>query len=290
MRTGFIGAGKAGFTLGKYFAVHGTVISGYFSRSMESAAEAARFTGSKAFENIPELVENSDTVFITTPDYAVKEIYNTVRELDITGKMICHCSGALSSQEAFPDIAEHGAQGYSIHPLFPISSKYESWKRIGRAYFCIEGDSRRLESWKEFFEKLGNPVKILSAEHKIQYHAACAAASNLVCALIAESTELLEKCGFTQQQALSALEPLITANIGSIIKTDPASALTGPVERCDCETVRRHLGCFEEETDRELYRFASQKLITLARVRHPETDYSELEKVLALPGVSSVTP
>lgn len=282
MKIGFIGAGKAGFTLGKYFAESGKDISGYFSRSRDSAAEAARLTGSKAFENIPELVENSDTVFITTPDYAVKEIYNAVRELDIRGKMICHCSGALSSQEAFPDIEEHGAQGYSIHPLFPISSKYESWKQIDRAYFCIEGDSRRLEYWKAFFEKLGNPVKILSAEHKIQYHAACAAASNLVCALIAESTQLLSECGFTQKQALSALEPLITANLSSIIKTDPVSALTGPVERCDCETVLRHLTCFESDTDRELYRAASQKLILLAKTKHPETDYSELENILGI--------
>ena len=94
--------------------------------------------------------------------------------------------------------------------------------------------------------------------------------------------QLLSECGFTQKQALSALEPLITANISSIIKTDPVSALTGPVERCDCETVLRHLTCFESDTDRELYRAASQKLILLAKTKHPETDYSELENILGI--------
>ena len=101
-----------------------------------------------------------------------------------------------------------------------------------------------------------------------------------MCALIAESTELMTKCGFTQKESLKALEPLITANIRGIIKSDPVSALTGPVERCDCETVRRHIRCFEKETDRKIYLSLSLKLTELARKKHPETDYSELEKML----------
>lgn len=39
MRAGFIGAGKVGFTLGKYLAMHGIEISGYYSRTPASAKE-----------------------------------------------------------------------------------------------------------------------------------------------------------------------------------------------------------------------------------------------------------
>ena len=137
-----------------------------------------------------------------------------------------------------------------------------------------------INEWRIFFEKLGNPVKILSSEHKTEYHAACAIASNLVCAVIEESIEMMTKCGFTSEQALCALTPLISANISNIIKTDPVTALTGPVERCDCETVSKHMGCFESDTDRELYRAVSLKLITLAQKKHPDTDYSQLIKIL----------
>ena len=280
MQTGFIGAGKAGFTLGKYFAVNGIELSGYYSRSRKSAEEAARFAGCTSYEDISELVSDSDVIFITTPDSAIKDTYLKIYRYNISNKQICHCSGAMSAGEAFPEIEQQGAQGFSIHPLFPISSKYESYKEIGRAFFTIEGDSRHIDEWKILFEGMGNPVKILSGEHKTEYHAACAAASNLVCALIAESTELMTKCGFTQKESLKALEPLITANIRGIIKSDPVSALTGPVERCDCETVRRHIRCFEKETDRKIYLSLSLKLTELARKKHPETDYSELEKML----------
>ncbi len=280
MTVGFIGAGKVGFTLGKYFAVNGIEISGYYSQSYDSAEKAADFTESRAFNNIGGLVRECDVIFITTPDSSIKDIYLSLIKYDIKGKQICHCSGALSVKEAFPEIKKYWAEGYSIHPLFPVSDKYNSYKEIGSAYFSIEGDELHINEWRIFFEKLGNPVKILSSEHKTEYHAACAIASNLVCAVIEESIEMMTKCGFTSEQALCALTPLISANISNIIKTDPVTALTGPVERCDCETVSKHMGCFESDTDRELYRAVSLKLITLAQKKHPDTDYSQLIKIL----------
>lgn len=55
MRIGFIGAGKVGFTLGKYFAVNGLDVAGYYSRNYRSAEEAAAFTCSEAFDSITRL-------------------------------------------------------------------------------------------------------------------------------------------------------------------------------------------------------------------------------------------
>ncbi len=49
MKIGFIGAGKVGVSLGKYFAENRLEVSGYFSRSESSAREAAVFTGSELF-------------------------------------------------------------------------------------------------------------------------------------------------------------------------------------------------------------------------------------------------
>ena len=75
MTVGFIGAGKVGFTLGKYFAVNGIEISGYYSQSYDSAEKAADFTESRAFNNIGGLVRECDVIFITTPDSSIKDIY-----------------------------------------------------------------------------------------------------------------------------------------------------------------------------------------------------------------------
>ena len=47
---GFIGAGKVGFSMGKYLSDSGEHLSGYYSRTLESAEQAATFTGAKAFD------------------------------------------------------------------------------------------------------------------------------------------------------------------------------------------------------------------------------------------------
>jgi predicted short-subunit dehydrogenase-like oxidoreductase (DUF2520 family) len=122
MRAGFIGAGKVGFTLGKYLAMHGIEISGYYSRTPASAKEAAEFTQSRYYTSIEEITKDSDTLFLTVPDGAIGEIWDDMRNLPIKNKNICHCSGSIPSTVFF-DAENRGAYRYSIHPLYAISSK-----------------------------------------------------------------------------------------------------------------------------------------------------------------------
>ena len=65
MEIGFIGAGKVGFSLGKYFTEHGVTVKGYYSRDPESARAAAEFTGTSLFTSTEELLAACDTIFIT---------------------------------------------------------------------------------------------------------------------------------------------------------------------------------------------------------------------------------
>ena len=101
MRAGFIGAGKVGFTLGKYLAMHGIEISGYYSRTPASAKEAAEFTQSRYYTSIEEITKDSDTLFLTVPDGAIGEIWDDMRNLPIKNKNICHCSGSIPSTVFF---------------------------------------------------------------------------------------------------------------------------------------------------------------------------------------------
>ena len=280
MKIGFIGAGKVGFSLGRYFVGNGLEVSGYYCRNVQSSAEAAKFTGTKFYDNVAELVKDSDVIFIVVPDGAITENYYAIRELGIGGKQLCHCSGALSAAEAFPDIRKYGAEGCSVHPLFPISSKYDSHRELKNAFFCIEGDEAAAAEGKGILDKMGNPTRLINESAKSEYHAACAVSSNLVCALAAESLSLMGKCGFSEKEALSALEPLIISNIRRILAVGPAEALTGPVERNDVMTVRRHLECIEAGADREMYRAVSRKLVDLAQKKHPDSDYTEMRRLL----------
>ena len=101
MRAGFIGAGKVGFSLGKYLAEGGISLSGYYSRSPASAKDAAAFTGSRYYETLADIVNDSDTLFITVPDGCISEIWDDMRSLPIEDKNICHCSGSIPSTVFF---------------------------------------------------------------------------------------------------------------------------------------------------------------------------------------------
>lgn len=280
MKIGFIGAGKAGFSLGKYFADGGGIVTGYCSLHEDSARAAAEFTGSRYFGELGELLEESGAVFLTVPDGAIRSVYDELCRYDITGRQICHCSGVMTAAEAFPDIRRRGAYGYSIHPLFPFNSKLESYGKMAGAFFCLEGDTEHLGEWRSFLEGMGLRAQVIDGAKKARYHAACAISSNLVCALVEESVELLTGCGFTRETALEALSPLIRQNTENILQFGPTAALTGAVERCDTETVKKHLGCFPTAKEREMYRAVSEKLTDLAKTKNLQTDYSELEKLL----------
>lgn len=242
--------------------------------------EAALFTGTKQYDALEALVQDSDALFLTVPDGVISSVFQTLREFDISEKQICHCSGAMTAGEAFPGIGQTGAYGYSIHPLFPISSKYEAYGELAGAFFCLEGNGPHLAMWQSLLSSLGPMVQIIPGETKVRYHAACAIVSNLMCALVQESLELLETCGFSGDTALQAITPLMRSNLEHLIQDGPVAALTGPVERGDTETVKKHLSCFASSEERELYRAASQMLVRAARRKHPRRDYQSLDELL----------
>ena len=166
MTIGFIGAGKVGFSLGQFFAHGGLPMTGYYSRHRDSAQEAAERTGTRQFASLEALVRASDAIFLTVPDGAISAVYEKLRQFDLTGKQLCHCSGAISAQEAFPGAEELGAELYSIHPLFPVSDKYVAWRELTGAFFCIEGVGTHLDWWAETLAGLGAQVRRLPSEGK----------------------------------------------------------------------------------------------------------------------------
>ena len=225
------------------------------------------------------MAEASDAIFLTVPDNMIRAVYGSLRGLDLRGKKICHCSGALSAGEAFPGIEALGATGYSIHPLFPVSDRWAAYKELGSAFFCIEGTGP-LDVWVKTLESLGPRVQEISGDAKVKYHAACAISSNLVCALVDTSLNLLQECGFTEAGAREALAPLALINMKHLLEDGPVQALTGPVERGDGDTVRKHLSVLGDGPEAALYRAASEVLVSIAERKNPDRDYGEIRRIL----------
>ncbi len=277
-RIGFIGAGRVGTTLGKYFSIHGIDVAGYYSRTSDSAREAASFTDTLYYENISELINECNMVFITVPDGQIADIWNEVSINNITGKIICHCSGAMSSL-VFSDITGHGAYGYSIHPLCSVHSHKESYKNFDNVFFTVEGHEDMLENVTGLISSLGNPVATINSDKKTKYHAAAVFASNLTIGLYHTASELLKDCGLDEIQATKALSGLFLGNCNNIVNHGTVNALTGPIDRNDIGTIKKHLGILDE-CDARLYKLLSLKLIEVATDKNPNTDYSKMTELL----------
>ncbi|MCD8301353.1 MAG: DUF2520 domain-containing protein, partial [Clostridiales bacterium] len=268
------------FSMGKYLTWRGMTVTGYYSRSPESANEAAGFTGTNMYTDIGCLVTDSDAVFITVPDGAIADVWEEIRGLPIQGKIMIHCSGSLSST-VFSGIEDAGGFAYSIHPLLAVNDKYSSYDMLAKAFFTIEGSPEHLDDLKKMFEGFGNHVEIINAEDKTLYHAAAAAASNLAVGLVAMSEEMLMRCGFGSQSAHEALSPLIMGNMVNIVEAGTRAALTGPVERNDAGTVGQHLKVLSGD-EATVYRLLSAEIVKLAEEKYPERDYTKLKEELGV--------
>ena len=279
MRTGIIGAGKVGCSLGKYFRLNNLKVTGYYDVNEDLAKEAATFTETTFIEDLETIVKISDTLFLTVPDDLITTVWNQMKDMSLEGKFICHCSGALSAGDAFPGIDKCGAFGYSVHPLFAVSDKYNSYKELSHAYFVIEGDEKHREEIAGIFNNLGNEVRYIAAKDKVKYHCAAAVCSNHVVALIQESLELLQECGFDEESALKALTPIMLGNMQHIVERGTVNSLTGPVERADVKTVEKHLSCLNEK-QQMLYRLLSEILISIGEKKNLGRDYGRLKDIL----------
>lgn len=284
MKIGFIGAGRVGCTLGKYLSSHGKCITGYYSRNPENAKAAAEFTDTKCFSSMTELFNSSDAIFLTVSDNAIPLVYNELLDQlkddksSLKGKILCHTSGACSSS-VFTESDKYGFYAYSIHPIFAVSDKYTSYINFDKAFITIEGSPEYQQDLKELFNSCELKTAVISAENKSKYHAASVMASNFVCGLFNNAVKLLVECGFDKDEAATALSGLFIKNAEGIALNGPIKQLTGPIERNDSSTIKKHLSVLSE-SDRELYLILSKVTLKLAEEKNKERDYSDMENLL----------
>lgn len=278
MKIGIIGAGKVGTTLGQYLRLRGMELSGIYSKTLEHAVDSAEFIGTAYYEKLEDLVNVSDTLFITTPDDMITGVWDYITAFDLQGKIICHFSGSLSS-DVFWSKEETGALVCSIHPIYAFSNKYSAYQQFNKVRLTIEGDDLAVGKMKTYWESMGHKVRIINKQDKAKYHAGMSMASNHVLALIATSVQLLQDCGFTGEEAYESLETLVCENAVNGMKLGVVQALTGPIERNDTATVEKHLSVLSKE-DKCIYQNLGKKLIAISKLKNPDRDYKKMEEII----------
>lgn len=262
----FVGAGKVGCSLARFLADSERVrLAGFFSHSESSAREAAAFAGGRAFDSLEECAGSASVIFVTTPDAAIAEVGRELAGLDLAGKIVAHCSGATPSS-ALDACRGVGACVASLHPLYAVSSRFDSWRELASCTFAVEGDECACDLLGSIVRELGASVVMIDGTQKARYHAAAVMASNLVVGLYDMAVSELVACGFDHAGAERALAPLFLGNARHVAEDGPANALTGPAARGDEATIERHLGCLGSDT-RAVYELLTQRCREIAKRR-----------------------
>lgn len=275
IQVGFIGPGKAGVSLGRYFTYKGIQLSGFYGKNTNpaqagtnpakqatnSARQGAEATKSEFYENLQNIIEDSDILFITTPDDVIPIIDSELSKFPLSSKSVCHISGSLKSDVLY-NSKNSGALIYSIHPIFAFSSKDTNLNELEKIYFSIEGDISENCPVINLMKKLGNNYFIRDKEDAALYHLANVFVSNLILSLLSKGTSYFMELGLSENEALNALKPLVEGNIKSIFEKGFVNSLTGPVSRGDVSTVKKHLSVLKAE-DKDLYKNLSLNLLKL---------------------------
>ena len=280
MKLAFVGAGKVGSSIGKYLAKSGKTIIGYYSKTIESANQVATFVGTKVYTDLKELVYACDVLFIAVNDDEIKNVWNEIIAFDkekMSNKIICHFSGSLSS-EIFSDRKKINAYACSIHPMFAFSDKFTCYKQLNNVCFTLEGDLKAQKVLTSIFEKTQNVINIIPYQKKEKYHAAASLVSNHMIALYQMSIDMLIECGFDENNARELVKPLVIGNISKLLQTDSKQALTGPIERNDIETVKKHLSVMSSN-EKKVYMELGKILVDISMEKNPDKDYTKLKEL-----------
>jgi len=201
----------------------------------------------------------SGVLFLAVPDNALRDMAARVASMRPPPELaIVHLSGAMGLDAL--DALVDNPRG-SWHPLqsFPFPRDPSAFRGITVAVDATTPAlQRRLAT---LARDLGAKPKHVPAEHRAGYHAAAVFASSFVDVVVREAVRLLEKAGWTENEATRALMPLIDGAVANIKRKGVVGALTGPLRRGDAETVSRHLAVMDNP---DLYRMLALVALEIA--------------------------
>jgi predicted short-subunit dehydrogenase-like oxidoreductase (DUF2520 family) len=242
---GIVGLGRIGTALAVFLGRHGYSVQ---IVRREQRLQTVCPTNDSEFivTTLEKAAQNTDVIFITTPDDIIAEIVSKLQLIDIKCTAVLHMSGSLSSEILLP-LKERGIVIGSLHPLQSFPNAKQAVENLPGSYFTFEGDKSLLPWISELIDSFEGVLKVLpSTESKAIYHAGAVIVSNYLVGLAQLGSECLEKAGFRSEEAREALLPLMRGTMNNLLVMPPEQALTGPVSRGDVGVIRSHLSAFKQ--------------------------------------------
>jgi predicted short-subunit dehydrogenase-like oxidoreductase (DUF2520 family) len=273
-----VGAGNLARVLGLALHAAGYRIDEIVSRpapeSRRRARALARKIGARA-STYADAQLGSEIIWLCVSDDAIAPTASAIADAtNWRGKIALHSSGARSSRELEP-LRRRGAAVGSLHPMqtFVRASR----GTLSGVSFAVEGDPAALRVGRRLARGLGGSVFTIRPEAKVLYHALGSFCSPMIVATLSTAERIAAAAGIPQRATRRIMHPILRQTIANYLENGPAAAFSGPINRADINTIRKHLEALREVAGAaEIYRaLARSALLTL-----PVRDRRAVEKVL----------
>lgn len=292
LAVGVVGVGKVGAVLGAALAAAGHRVIAASGVSATSRSRAAALLPGVPLLAPQEVLARADLVLLSVPDDALAEL---VLGLVATGavrpgQLLAHPSGRHGVAILEP-ATRAGALPLALHPVMTFTGTSVDLARLAGCSFGVTAPPALRPVVEALVMEMGGEPQWVEEDRRALYHAALANGANHLVTLVAESMDLLRRCGVEAPAHL--LGPLLGAALDNALRSGDA-ALTGPVARGDAGTVAAHLAELRGVSPEALAAYVAMARLTADRALAAGTlDPARAEAlldVLAGPGTPPPAP
>jgi predicted short-subunit dehydrogenase-like oxidoreductase (DUF2520 family) len=270
-----IGAGKIAYSLSSALKKSGYDIQVVISKRLSSAKSLAnKFSIPQYSNSLKKIPDEVDVLLLTVPDGEIKKVADSLSILkkDFKNCICIHFSG-VENISALKSLQRKGCSTGSLHIIRPFPSK--NIVDIRNSPASIETESRQA---KTFLLHMCRQLKLkphfISSDEKVFHHIAAVHSSNFLVGNMFNAFSLIST---KSKYPKSILRKTSQSALDNVFKLSPAKALSGPIDRGDIHTIRKHL----DALDSELRKSKSNKRLKLLRTNYIIQSLNLLEVVKA---------
>lgn len=240
-----IGAGKLAYSLTSALIKSGYDVPIVISRKLSSAGTLAKKISITHYSNLLKKIPAEVNVFfLTVPDGEIKKTADALSKIkkNITDSVCIHFSG-VENISALKSLKKKGCAIGSLHIVRPFPSK--NIVDIRNSPASIETESRQVKAFLlQMCRKLKLKPHFISSDKKVFDHIAAVHSSNFLVGNLFNAFSLISSKSNTPKDIF---RKTTQSALDNVFKLSPAKALSGPIDRGDVHTIRKHLDALNAE-------------------------------------------
>ena len=237
-----IGAGKLSWSLVPALNHAGYKVNAIVSKVIKDAESLAdKFNVSNYTDDLNAVKIKKGIFILAVPDDQIKPAADKLAGMNLAfrNSLFLHLSGSQDIS-LLNSLNKKRAYTASFHIMQTFPSK--KTREIKNSFSSVETNSDIVSGYLfTLANDLGlNPFRLKSAD-KVNYHLAGVYASNFINAVLFQSQKFVESLNLKDYSFNDIFAPLFLSAVSNIKKSGPVQALSGPIERGDPATIKKHI-------------------------------------------------